>query len=356
MLSAPRRATYDTPLTALVQQSYLIHYTRNTRRKRFQLQQLPLLGVELSIVTGYDAEQMTPHLRRCLLPANSSLALAYASQTLKLYVALYDMLSRCYRTVLVFEDDAVLRYEYLHSLALALGPMTHGVYSLLFAGSYSVNGVDLNPVGLRPRSSSARRFMPAIGVAIAAPAAAHVLHSLPIEAAIDATLSDAALASCPCREKRRNGTSEACLYLKPYPVKAGSNGISRDGRTGLFGREGVGLGGGAAAAEVEPRGKPADGVRLSHRANATWCCARARDPQLPRGLPLCASVCESSAGWEGPGGTSFCVGCRLRWKWPAMPTLPGTSIDNKLMVKRSIMCLKCTGDKYCRFISTIDAT
>lgn len=106
---------FTTPFTSLVGRAYLIHYTRNSRRLQFQREQLPRLGIEVSIVAGYDGEDLSQADRACItLPdgrqdvasaGNSSLATAYLSQTVKLYAALYDMLWHGIQLAFIFEDD-----------------------------------------------------------------------------------------------------------------------------------------------------------------------------------------------------------------------------------------------------------
>lgn len=347
----PRK--YTTPITALVDQVYLIHYTRNLRRRRFQLEQLPRLGVPLAIVTGYDADHIDARVRGCLLESNSTLTAAYASQTIKLYAALYDMLIHCHRSVLVFEDDAVLRYQYLHSLALALGPLRKGNFSVLFAGSYSTDAKDFRATGLQRRSlARSHTFLPAVGVAIAVPAARHILQALPVVAPIDATLSQKSLASCPCGTRLTEHAREACYYLKPYPVKAGSNGINPKLRSGLFGGEGVTAGGARAMQrDVTPSGLSSSTFdatevragRVTSWANASWCCEKRTSiattkNALVGGLPRCASVCLRAQPQNGSG---FCTGCRLRWSWPALPTLPASGIADKHLARQQITCLRC---------------
>ena len=44
---------------------------------------------------------------------------SYISQVVKLFAALYDMLSGGHATALILEDDAVVRFEHLPSLATA---------------------------------------------------------------------------------------------------------------------------------------------------------------------------------------------------------------------------------------------
>ena len=55
-------ASYETNLTS-VSHAYLIHYTKNRQRLSFQKTQLSRLGVNTSVVVGYDAEAISESVR-----------------------------------------------------------------------------------------------------------------------------------------------------------------------------------------------------------------------------------------------------------------------------------------------------
>ena len=143
----PRR--FSTVLTPLLSRAYLIHHTRNVQRLKFQLRQLPRLGLPLTIVAGFDANDLSDAVRRCVLdnrsapdamfrrylwrryaPSKAAAATpeqtledqprGYFSQSIKLYAAMLDMHLHPYQRLptLLLEDDAVLRYRLvrLHQL------------------------------------------------------------------------------------------------------------------------------------------------------------------------------------------------------------------------------------------------
>ena len=326
---SPRFATLLTPLVSM---AYLIHHTANVRRWEWQAKQLPLLGLPLTAVAGFDREALGARERSCVL-ANSRSARAlqafllrahgspsvapphdlssqppgYLSQSIKLYCAMYDMLRRAdARPSLILEDDALVRYEVLPLLALAL-PSLHRNFSLLFVGSYSTNGHDSLPTGLHPRADAWHRVvMPAVGVVASARAARHVVSSLPIAASIDQSLSDLRIPSSPCRVRN------SCFFLKPFAIAPGVY----SGR-GLFGGEGLRTQGVApgphtdvdnAGAAPQRKGRPGSSVATTTEAvslaNTTWCCEREGD--RPRGAgsenlsrvahPRCAVPCRRQRG------------------------------------------------------------
>ena len=114
MWRRPRR--FATSLTPLISMTYLIHHTKNVRRRAFQLKQLPRLGLPLTVVAGWDSEDISESDRACVLAngstestllrkhlwtrlgpsAGSAFELSshpagYLSQSIKLFAAVYDV-------------------------------------------------------------------------------------------------------------------------------------------------------------------------------------------------------------------------------------------------------------------------
>eukprot|EP00966_Prymnesium_polylepis_P199849 4631579-Prymnesium_polylepis.1 len=248
MQRVPPAANATTRLLA-VDHAYLIHYTGFPMRRTYQLHQLPRLGLNLSVVTGYDYNQITGHNRACLLSNSPSQdaklgkeedaprlnmherKTAYFSQTIKLYAALYDMLLAGHRSVLIMEDDGVVRFEHLPKLNVVLrGLAEGGNWSIVFSGSYNPRGTDGLREGFWPKDEehvptyrSLGRMMPAVGVITSIRGARHVVKSLPISAPIDMALSDSRIPSSP-----RHGL----FYFKPYCFTPGNFGTH-----GIFGSE-----------------------------------------------------------------------------------------------------------------------
>ena len=87
----------------LVDRAYLLAYERGQagkQRSTFQRAQLPWLGVDVRLVTGYDAEQLQPWHRECMFasthPANNNATHPhrkpmYVSQVLKMWAAFYEI-------------------------------------------------------------------------------------------------------------------------------------------------------------------------------------------------------------------------------------------------------------------------
>ena len=113
---------YESPLTPHIGHAYLIHHSTNRRRGMFQRWQLPLLGLNTSIVSGWDAENINSATRGCLLAAGApqKLGTPYLSQVVKLFSALYDMLRGGVPRALFLEDDVLVRYEHLGALSVVL--------------------------------------------------------------------------------------------------------------------------------------------------------------------------------------------------------------------------------------------
>ena len=82
-----------------VAHAYLLHYKRNVERYAFQRMQLRRLGLNVSVVAGYDAEDVDEAVRACVLRPGSRMAAPYVSQTLKLYAALADMVANTFDPV-----------------------------------------------------------------------------------------------------------------------------------------------------------------------------------------------------------------------------------------------------------------
>ena len=152
---------YDWSRGSIVDHAYVLHYARGNLARRayqdFQLRQLGLLG-GVSYVVAYDKQEIDATVRSCIPLANRSvmsiepnISIAQASQTvrlsasLKLYVALYDLVRRDYRAALVLEDDVQIHWELLPLLATSVlnASLAQPPLRVLFAGSYSPSGWDL---------------------------------------------------------------------------------------------------------------------------------------------------------------------------------------------------------------------
>ena len=284
-------------LTGVVDHAYLIHYRRNVRRGAFQQEQMRGLGLDVSMVTGYDREDIDSHNRACLLTTSRQYDMKISryrsrmhapeessalSASIKLYAALFDLVAKGWRSALVLEDDVLIRWQHLPLLANVLRWMASGVpvttpmrlnpasaapdtrrapglapslaghgvssdatrarqrrhddagrsasISAVYFGSYTQEGTDLMPTGLSPRNRCInatsghkecyhRDILPAIGVALGARAAAHVVsHAVPIVGHIDMLLSALVVPSCPCRPEQGAG----CYILKPYVAVPGA--------------------------------------------------------------------------------------------------------------------------------------
>mmetsp|Transcript_7894 Transcript_7894/g.17311 ORF Transcript_7894/g.17311 Transcript_7894/m.17311 type:complete len:299 (+) Transcript_7894:2-898(+) len=244
-----------------VTHAYLIHYTRNVHRLSVQRQQHRELKINTSIVTAYDAEQLSNSVRKCLLgappegvegwpdlrkPENTP----YASQSVKLYVALWDMVARALPMALILEDDAAVRPQYLPLLRHALQKLA-GNFTVVHAGSYHAKGSDLLKLGLHPKPPVMRYrsggMMAATGSVLSARGAWHVLLCLPIVAPIDRALSDSFTCSGSAPDQwyvkqyafvpsiqsgrewigaRRNGTGANSSYLKMTSLRSNATGCS----------------------------------------------------------------------------------------------------------------------------------
>ena len=235
----PLHSAVSTPLLP-VDHAYLIHYSRAKERRAFQLQQLPLLGLNISVVMAYDRQEIGREVLACtglvdvgvpMLGTNLSIASepAYLSQSLKLHVALYHMAIHGWRVAMILEDDVVVRWEYVGFFGAAVLNATAGRdpagwlprakvhkwldrppvsaeygFSVLFGGSYDPGGNDMvccsdGPLAnvTRPKPRDLRGFgmMPISGAAITAASVQHVLRSLPFSNAYDIVLADSRVAS-----------------------------------------------------------------------------------------------------------------------------------------------------------------
>jgi len=228
-----------------IEHAYVLHYKGNVRRKAYQLAQVPKLGVAFTLVLGYDRDEIDGHNRACMLSNSPRLDIelggnktldmhalnpSYISQVVKLFAALYDMLSGGHATALILEDDAVVRFEHLPSLATALHSLGSN-YTIVYSGSYNPKGTDGLPAGLYPKDAKhvpdyrgPGRMMPAVGCVLSVAGAAHVLDSLPIRAPVDMSLSDWRVPSAP---RHRS------FVFKPFAFTPGGFGAS-----GIFG-EGI---------------------------------------------------------------------------------------------------------------------
>lgn len=237
--------------------AYVLHYRGNTHRLAVQRSQMPRLGVPVGLVVGYDAQDITDQMKQCIYHnqsvaegayncqqaehfTNASLAamrlrprsvffctadsfamsMPEISATLKLHVALYDMIVRSYERVLVVEDDVQIDFSILPRLEASLNGSVKlpGLdnFTIIFGGAYaSGRGALLDPVRWRSnephlKDPELRHYgiMPAVGEVISSRGAVHILRSLPIVAPVDLTLSDARWAA---------GRQAGHFVLKPYP-------------------------------------------------------------------------------------------------------------------------------------------
>mmetsp|Transcript_35282 Transcript_35282/g.92588 ORF Transcript_35282/g.92588 Transcript_35282/m.92588 type:complete len:438 (+) Transcript_35282:19-1332(+) len=106
-----------------VGQVFALVYTRGNRItfQRAQLSHFSLTGV--SLVTGYDAEDITQQHIDCLFakhPEYARRANRFASQLLKLWSALWRVHTRGLRNALILEDDAIVHPARLPSVQAAL--------------------------------------------------------------------------------------------------------------------------------------------------------------------------------------------------------------------------------------------
>ena len=116
----------------LVDRAYLLAHERGQAGKQraiFQRAQLPWLGVDVRLVTGYDGQELRPWHRECMFasshPANNAThpqQPMYVSQVLKMWAAFYDMRrhASAIRLALIMEDDVVVHFGRLPALNIVL--------------------------------------------------------------------------------------------------------------------------------------------------------------------------------------------------------------------------------------------
>ena len=224
---------------SVIDHAYVLHYSGNVVRRAYQEVQLRQLGLPVSFVTAYDGQRIDDTVRACRSLANldatgiePNISIASIARTprfsasLKLYVALYDLVRRSLRAALVLEDDVRVHWDKLPLLAAAtvnatLAPRPHAL-RVLFAGSYAPNGYDMlccntkqrrvdntSFVRMRPRQHrKGTGLMPASATVVTNPGARHIVQSLPITDNNDVLLSDV---------RTRSGRQPGLWYIKPYP-------------------------------------------------------------------------------------------------------------------------------------------
>ena len=127
----PIYAAMNAPPLLPVEHIYLIHYRGNAARLEFQLKHLPILGVNASVVSAFDAQDIEKYsVRSCkALVGNRGridelgkilLPTEQLSASIKLFVALFDMLFTRRRVALVAEDDVEVDLNELPSLWVGL--------------------------------------------------------------------------------------------------------------------------------------------------------------------------------------------------------------------------------------------
>ncbi len=181
-----------------IRHAYLLHYRGNTARRRYQELQLPSLGINASIVTAYDKQDLDATVYACHAlcdPSDAGIFRSRSNQSsicdnvwaarfsasLKLYVALFDMAWRAFPAALILEDDVQIRWAEIASLGRAVrntsstaAPADHRL-AVLFSSSYSPTGHDSlccedgkHHVHLRPENRFGSGLMPAVGVVVTA--------------------------------------------------------------------------------------------------------------------------------------------------------------------------------------------
>ena len=208
---------------AAVDHAYMLVYSRDMHRLAFQRIQMPMLGVDASLVTGFDLEELSSAHRTCVFGAAAAArpATKYSSQLVKLWSIFFDIVRRRRHWSLVFEDDAIAQPDRLWAVDSALR-LLHGAGhnatvspppSVVHLSSYHPIGHDMVPCGLQPRHRANKQYMAGVANAVTLIGARELLR-VPIEATgSDAAFSDSVL----------NSTSQlAAFYMKPYAFTAGS--------------------------------------------------------------------------------------------------------------------------------------
>lgn len=147
--AAEREAANGLRESGAVDHVYVIHYSRNPKRRATMTARLAQYGIQAEFVTGFDRQDMTDDMRRCfnswdadaIRRAESAssgggnqsqqpslrlqrhdkmpvpkLISAQQSVVTKHHSALYDAYRRNYSRVLVLEDDALLRANFVRRL------------------------------------------------------------------------------------------------------------------------------------------------------------------------------------------------------------------------------------------------
>lgn len=203
-----------------VDRAYLLVWGRNPSPARgvFQRVQLARLGIDVKFVVGCDQEELSLRQRNCIFGEGAKLSGMYASQLVKLWAALYDMVSDGLRRALFLEDDVVVHFDRLPVANLAFASVPR--LRLLHLSSYHPIGYDLAVCGVRPKTSpnvGRRPLMAGVANALTRSAALQMLTSIPIVASgTDDAFSNDSLSSTP----------HDAWYVKPYPFTAGAYGKS----------------------------------------------------------------------------------------------------------------------------------
>lgn len=168
------------PRLVAIDHAYMLLYSRGTR-VQFQRVQMPMLGVDVSLVTGYDREELTTAQRKCVfgeamasrmasIAQNATLAARwtregdmYHSQLIKLWSVFYDIVRAQRRWSLIMEDDAIVHPDRLPAVDAALR-LLHAAGSdgcsrecvgappaMVHLSSFHPIGHDMVVCGLQPR-------------------------------------------------------------------------------------------------------------------------------------------------------------------------------------------------------------
>ena len=240
------------PMVPAVEHAYLVAWSADKLRGTFQRMQLPALGLSVTVMLGYDADDLTDEHRECLfVPGARNTTVfrpKYQSQNnvMKLFAALLNMVDRSLRNALIFEDDAIVHFDRLPALNAAAAAAAANNFSIIHLSSYNPAGVDGMRTGFHPKAlpyvnGRPTLMMPGVanllslhGARCARPTAPHSLgtlthsfsccgrhavsHGIPIvKAGLDMMLSDTRVPSAP---------QVGAYYLKPYPFTVGAFGSS----------------------------------------------------------------------------------------------------------------------------------
>mmetsp|Transcript_62613 Transcript_62613/g.104217 ORF Transcript_62613/g.104217 Transcript_62613/m.104217 type:complete len:456 (+) Transcript_62613:70-1437(+) len=235
LMPLPADPVFADRFEGLIQWGYLLNSRSNTQRLAYQREQLPQLGLNVSVVRAYDAEDIDATVRSCTALASldaygtESLSIAHPtrvrrlSSCIKLYIALFDTAIHGWHAAFVFEDDVQIFWDRVDTLgmamhnlsAMALGKKSSDALTVLFASSYSIHGVDrlccdfgAPRLARRPRNVRGTGIMASVGFVVTSLGVRHLLKSLPIRDNIDVLLSDSRTIS---------GRQQGLWYLKPYP-------------------------------------------------------------------------------------------------------------------------------------------